>query len=246
MGTAAGGAEVGTGAGGDRTVELDRTAEAEALSELRALAERGHRFSVLSEEVGLVDLGASFPRVLLDPVDGTRNAKRGLPLVASMLALLDGPELAAARLGFVVNTVSGERWHAVRDSGAFHNGSLISPMRHVPDSRIEILGLETATRELRAVPALIRGVSRLRLLGSTAIALAHTASGGIDVYCGPTRHRLFDMVAGLLMIREVGGVASDLSGASLDELPADLDTLTTVVCSAHPDLHRLALEMLEA
>jgi myo-inositol-1(or 4)-monophosphatase len=244
LGTEAGRAEVGRGAGGDRTVEVDRIAEAEALAELRALAERGERFSVLSEEAGLVDLGASFPRILLDPVDGSRNAKRGLPVVGSMLALQDGPELGAVLAGFVINTVSGERWHAVREEGMFRNGSRVVPARHTGEGWIEVLGLETSAKGLLAAPSLVARCSRLRLLGSTAIALAHTAAGGIDVYCGPTRHRLFDMAAGMLMIDEVGGVASDLEGRSLDQLPADLDTLTAVVCSAHRDLHEAALEAL--
>ena len=67
LGTAAGGQELGRGAGGDRTVELDRRAEVEALAELNVLAGRGERFSVLSEEAGLIDMGAPFPRVLVDP-----------------------------------------------------------------------------------------------------------------------------------------------------------------------------------
>ena len=244
LGTEAGRAEIGRGAGGDRTAEVDRIAEAEALAELGELAERGEKFSVLSEEAGQVDFGASFPRILLDPVDGSRNAKRGLPVVGSMLALQEAPELEAVRAGFVVNTVSGERWHAVREGGMFRNGIRVAPARHTGEGRIEVLGLETSTRGLFATPSLIARVSRLRLLGSTAIALAHTAAGGIDLYCGPTEHRLFDMAAGLLMIGEVGGVASDLEGRSLDRLPADLDTLTTVVCSAHRDLHEIALETL--
>jgi myo-inositol-1(or 4)-monophosphatase len=244
FGTETGREELGRGAGGDRTVELDRRAEAEALAELRAQAESGERFSVLSEEVGLVEMGADFPRVLVDPVDGSRNAKRGIPVVGLMLTLVDGPALADVRLGFVLNTVSGERWHALRGAGTFRQGVRITPARHTPEGRIGILGLETSTRSLLTAVPLIERADRLRLLGSAALALAHTAAGGIDVHCTPTRHRLFDMTAGWLMLEEVGGVMTDADGNGLGGLSTELDTATTAVCSAHADLHRAALEAL--
>ena len=61
LGTEAGRAEIGVGAGGDHTVELDRAAEEAALAELRRFAADGHPCSVLSEEAGVVDLGAPWP-----------------------------------------------------------------------------------------------------------------------------------------------------------------------------------------
>lgn len=244
LGTEAGGEQLGRGAGGDRTVELDRRAEVEALAELTAVAERGERFSVLSEEAGLLDMGAPFPRVVLDPVDGSRNAKRGIPVVGMMLALIEGPTLAETRLGFVLNLVSGERWHAVRGGGFFRQSRRVTPARHSSEGRISILSLETSTRSFLAAGALIERSARLRMLGSTALALAHTASGGVDVHCTPTPHRVFDMTAGVLMIEEVGGVATDTEGKPLSELPADLETHTTALSSAHGELHQVALKAL--
>jgi myo-inositol-1(or 4)-monophosphatase len=244
LGTEAGGQELGRGAGGDRTVELDRRAEIEVLAELKALAGSGERFSVLSEEAGLIDMGAPFPRVLVDPVDGSRNAKRGIPLVGLILALMEGPTLAQARIGFVLNTVSGERWHSLRGGGSFRDGRRFEAVRHSPEGRIGVLSLETSTRSFLAAGPLIELSGRLRMLGSTAIALAHTATGGVDVHCTPTPHRVFDMTAGVLMIEEVGGLATDAEGRPLSDLPADLETYTTALCSAHRDLHRLALEAL--
>lgn len=237
---------MGRGAGGDRTIELDRRAEVEALAELRQLSARGERFSLLSEEAGAVDFGADFPRVLLDPVDGSRNAKRGLPVVGVALALLEGPTLADTRAGFILEAVSGRRWHAIRGGGAFRDGQPFSPVDFASDGRIEVLGLETSPRTLRAAQPLVEAASRLRLLGSAALALAHTAAGGIDVYCTPTPHRLLDMVAGVLLVREAGGIATDVQGRPLSDLTADLETRTTLLCSGHSRLHRLALDLLSA
>src|SRR5438094_477129 len=79
LGTSEGRSEVGTvGAGGDRTMEVDRRAEEVAITGLRELASRGQRFSILSEEAGLINLGAAYPCVVLDPIDGSPNAARGL------------------------------------------------------------------------------------------------------------------------------------------------------------------------
>jgi myo-inositol-1(or 4)-monophosphatase len=225
-------------------VELDQRAETAALDELRALGEGGLAFSVLSEEAGLVDVGAPWPRVLLDPVDGSLNAKRGLPVVGLIVAVLEGPTLADLTVGYIANLVSGERWHAVRGGGAFHDGERITPMRVCPAGRIEILGTESPTRDLPRLEPLLRRASRLRLLGSIAVSLVHTATAGIDVYASATRMRIFDCAAGALIIKEVGGLATDLEGRSLDDVAVDLATRTTVLASAHPDLHRLALELL--
>ena len=74
-GTEAGRAQLTVGAGGDRTMELDRAAEAVVFGGLEGVADDGELFSVLSEEVGRRSFGADFPLVLVDPVDGSLNAK---------------------------------------------------------------------------------------------------------------------------------------------------------------------------
>ena len=247
LGTEAGREEHGVGAGGDRTVELDRLAEDAALAELRAFADAGHPCSVLSEEAGLIDLGAARPLVLLDPVDGSLNAKQGLPLTAVMLSLVDGPTQAGVRLGWALNLVSGERWHAVRGAGAYRNGRPLAPLSAAPGrpGRIGVLGIESQPRELARLQPLIDRASKVRMLGSMALSLAHTAAGGIEVFASPIRARIFDMTAGLLMIAEVGGVSTDLEGRPLGDAVVGLDSRTTLLCSVDAKLHRLALDALQ-
>jgi len=245
LGSEAGRSEVGIGAGGDRTVELDRLAEEAALAELRSFARAGHPCSVLSEEVGAVDLGADYPRIILDPVDGSLNAKQGLPLAAVMLSIQVGPRVADLRLGWVINLFSGERWHAVRGGGAFRNDVPVTPLRpRGRPGRIGVLGVESSPRELCKVQPLIERASKVRLLGSMALSLAHTASGGIEVFAAPIRARIFDLTAGLLMVAEAGGLITDLEGRHLEDAIVGLDTRTTLLGSADPALHELALEAL--
>ncbi len=245
-GTAAAREELGRGAGGDRTVEIDRLAEATALGVLAGLAERGERFSLLSEEVGRVDHGAPYPLIVLDPIDGSVNAKTGIPVYAVMLSLVRGPTVAEVGVGYTLNLVSGEQWHAVRGGGAFRNGQRLVPQASRPGERIDVLGLESSAGSVQKSDALIRRASKLRILGCMAVSLAHTASGAIDLFCSPIQARVFDMTAGLLMIEEVGGVATDMAGRSLAELEAGLERRTTVLASADRELHRRSLEVLAA
>jgi len=247
LGTEAGRAEIGVGAGGDHTVELDRAAEEAALRELGRFAAAGHPCSVLSEEVGVVDLGARWPLVVLDPVDGSVNAKQGLPLTAVMLSLAEGPTVADVRVGWTLNLISGERWHAVRGAGAFRNGRPLAPLPpNGRPGRIDVLGVESRARDLRGLLPLFDRASKVRILGSIALLVAHGAAGGIEVFAVPFQARIFDMTAGLLMVEEVGGVVTDLEGRSLRNAAVGLENRTTLLGSATPGLHELALDALRA
>ncbi len=240
-GTEEGRAQLEMGAGGDRTVEVDHVAESEVFSELEALSARGERFSVLSEEIGRRSFGADYPLVVVDPVDGSLNAKQGIPFFNVMLALLDGPTIADVAVGSVLNMVSGERWTAVRGGGAERNGERMAVLPPMRPGHIELLGLESSPRSLKVAAPLIERASKVRILGSMALSMAHTASGALDVFCAPLPMRVFDMAASLRILAESGGVATDVDGASLDALECNLETRTTLLCSANAGLHALAL-----
>src|SRR5207302_6859933 len=137
-GTEAGRAPLGVGAGGDPTLELDRAAEAVVFAELAGLGERGEKFSVLSEEAGRRDFGAEYPLVLVDPVDGSLNAKQGLPLFGVMLAVLDGPVVEDTYGGLVLNLNTGEEWRAIRKEGASRGGRRLNPMHRADNVLSEL------------------------------------------------------------------------------------------------------------
>ena len=90
----------------------------------------------------------------------------------------------------------------------------------------------------------MRRAAKLRILGSMALSIAHAATGGFDVFCSPLRARVFDMTASVLILREVGGVATDLKGRALDELEVGFEVRTTLLAAADGGAHRLALEIL--
>lgn len=242
-GTEAGRAPLTVGAGGDTTIELDRAAEAVVLGELAGLAERGETFTVLSEEVGRRSYGADFPLVLVDPVDGSLNAKQGVPLFGLMLAVLNGPRVSDTSAGLVLNLATGDDWTAIRAQGARHSGKPLTVMERARADRIELLGLESNPRNLKLAQALVARAAKIRVLGSMAISIALTSAGGFDVFCAPSPVRVFDMAASLLLLSETGGVATTMEGEPIANLRCDLDSRSTVLCAPTPELHAEALKI---
>ena len=245
-GTAAGRAELSVGAGGDTTMELDRAAEDVVFRDLADLAERGERFSVLSEETGHRSFGADFPLVLVDPVDGSLNAKQGVPVFGLMLSVLDGPLVSDALAGYVLNLNTGEEWKAVRGQGASRAGEELTPMHRGLKGRIQLLGLESTPRNLQIAQPLVERAAKVRILGSMAISIALTSAGAFDVFCSPIPVRIFDMSASLLLLAETGGVATTIDGEPIGNLRCDLETRSTVLCAASKELHAEALAILHA
>ncbi|HKW58265.1 MAG TPA: inositol monophosphatase family protein [Candidatus Dormibacteraeota bacterium] len=234
------------GAGGDTTVEVDRAAEAVVFNELAALAEGGETFSVLSEEAGHRDFGAALPLILVDPVDGSLNAKQGVPVYGLMLAVLDGPKVADTLAGLVMNLATGQTMTAVRGHGARRDGEPLRVLERADPSRIELLGLESTPRALKVAAPLVERAAKVRILGSMAISISLVASGGLDVFSAPMPVRVFDMAASLLLLREAGGVATTIEGRPLGDLPCDLNTRATLLCAPNRQLHEEALRILGA
>ena len=240
-GTETGRVEFAMGAGGDRTMEVDRLAEELVFAELKVLSDRGERFSVLSEEAGHRNFGADHPLVVVDPIDGSLNAKQGIPFFNVMLTLLEGPRVRDASVACVFNLNNGERWTAIRGGGLHRNGTPVTVLPRERGARIELLGLESSTRSLKAAANLLEHASKVRILGSMALSMAHTASGGLDAFCAPVPMRVFDMSASLLLIAEAGGVATDVKGQPIDGLEVTLATRTTLLCAPDREAHAMAL-----
>jgi myo-inositol-1(or 4)-monophosphatase len=245
-GTAAGRAPLSVGAGGDTTMELDRAAEEVVFAELASLVAAGERFSVLSEEAGRRSFGADFPLVLVDPVDGSLNAKQGVPLFGLMLAVLDGPTVADTYAGLILNLNTGEEWSAIRRQGAWRGGKPIAVLAPSDRQRIELLGLESTPRALQVARPLVERSAKIRILGSMALSIALTAAGAFDVFCAPIPVRVFDAAASLLVLRETGGVATNIEGAAIDGLRCDLATRTTLLCAPSAAQHASAMTILRA
>ena len=84
---------------------------------------------MLSEEAGHRAFGADYPLILVDPVDGSLNAKQGVPLFGLMLAVLDGPTVDDTYAGLVLNRNTGEEWTAIRQQGAQRGGKPLTAIK---------------------------------------------------------------------------------------------------------------------
>jgi myo-inositol-1(or 4)-monophosphatase len=217
---------VGRGEGGDRTLVIDQAAEDLIFGQLSALHAAGARFTALSEERGEVDFGGGPVRVVIDPIDGSMNAKRGLSPHAVSIAVADGPTMADVFFGFVGDLSSGEEWSATRGGGATLDGVPLSvgeSERRTRDGRLELIAIESAhpDRLERGAPSLAIVAHRVRMFGSIAFALCQLAAGRIDGMLTLGRCRSVDVAAAQLIVRESGGRVAftafdDPLGAPLD------------------------------
>jgi myo-inositol-1(or 4)-monophosphatase len=201
------------GSGGDRTLEIDQSAEDLVLAELDGLSAEGYRFVALSEERGAIDYGDPEIQVIIDPIDGSLNAKRGISHHALSLAVADGPTMADVAFAFVHDFGPSEEWWARRDEGAWLDGARLDSRleeRRDRDGRLEVLGIESADPRWVAasIDSLVATAYRLRALGTIAVSLCQVAAARFDGMVSLKRSRGVDAAAGQLIVREAGGVVS--------------------------------------
>ena len=160
---------------------------------------------VLSEESGL-RRGEAEIVVIIDPIDGSTNASRGIPWFATSLCAVDadGPLVS-----MVVNQALGVRYHAVRGEGAWRDGSRIvgRATASLADAFMGISGL----------PGVAVGWRQFRALGASALDLCAVADGTLDGFldCSPDAHGVWDYAGAMLVCAEAGAVVSDALGRSL-------------------------------
>jgi myo-inositol-1(or 4)-monophosphatase len=222
----------GVGEGGDRTLAIDRRCEDAVFAELEALAEQGASFVAVSEERGEVGFGDGGPvRVVIDPIDGSLNARRTLPSHSLSIAVASGDSMAAVEFGYVFDFGAGEEFAARRGGGASMGGE---PIAVAADSeKLELLGLEAAEPEW-ALPALERlagRVYRLRVVGSIAISAAYVAAGRFDAMASLRPCRSVDAAAAQLIVREAGGRVA-FGDLAMDGAPLGLDARYPIAAAA--------------
>lgn len=217
---------VGRGADGGPSTRIDRIAEAAVL---RVLEYEGATIDVLSEEAGLVDRGGD--RVLvLDPIDGTHNALRGIPAFSVSLAI--GRErLSDVEEGLVRDLVSGATYYAAKGQGAHLNGRPIHARPFDPDDSLFSVYLGTHAAPVAAEVA--SRARRVRNLGAASLDLGLVAKGAADLYymhsaVQETKLRAVDIAAGVLLVREAGGRVTGLGGEDLD-MPLRPDARTDLL-----------------
>jgi myo-inositol-1(or 4)-monophosphatase len=222
---------IGAGVGGDDTTAIDAAVERAVVARLDST---GGDFTLVSEELGVRSGGDTW--IVLDPIDGSINAKRGLPFFSLSIAVAEGETMGDVTFGYVFDFATGDEWTAERGRGAKLNGRPLAG--EPPKDRIEILALEATRTDLvaRHVPPLVGLVHRLRVFGSLALSLCYLADGRVDAVCSLKAARSVDIAAAQLLVREQG-YAIDLSDdPPLATAPLDLEGRSRVVAAGTAEL----------
>jgi len=245
-GTAAGRVELGKGAGGDNTLQIDRACEAAMQGVLAAEAPAPYR--LVTEEAGILGDRDAPWWVVLDPVDGSLNAKHGLQPFGASIGVaqtrLGGEStLADVTVGYIEDYVRPQAFAAMKGSGLLlagrpcPEGLLARPAREPVDperfesDRVEVMLLEAGRPDRHRFQ--YQGLSnvaaggqsadmRVRQIGSIALSLCYLATGVADVLVAAVKARSVDLAAGFLILAEAGGGVAALDGSDVWTQPLDL------------------------
>lgn len=174
--------------------------------------------AIIGEEGGTEAAAAAGPLWIIDPIDGTMNFLRGVPYWSVAVALMVDRKLM---MGITYDPIHDELFTARRGGGAFRNGQPIKvsatddPKRAVIGATFSFKMAIDAYGEL--LTTILRAGSDHRRLGSTALMMAHVADGRLDA-CATLKCNSWDVIGGLMLVEEAGGMTSDFqNGAALDE-----------------------------
>ena len=219
---------VGLGADGTATKFIDKLAEDTALS---IINKSKIKVNVLSEEAGFIDNNGEYTFVL-DPLDGTRNAYRGIPFYSVSIGV--GKKcISDVEYGVVKNIPTGDAYTAQKGFGAFLNGKRFC-VPEFPDK--ELLSSLALGKNFDKVTLKFARVDKVRSLGSSSLEMCMVAIGGLDYFIvGKEYLRVIDIAASTLILREAGGFVTNISGEELD-MPFNLEERTSVVAACNMDL----------
>lgn len=222
------GNNIGLGADGTVTKYIDKIAEDAAINILK---KSKIEVNLLSEEIGFLDKGAEYTFVL-DPVDGTRNAYRGIPFYSVSIGV-GKSKLSDIEYGIVKNIPTGDIFVAEKDFGAFLNKRQIA-VPEIPDKEplsSLTLGKNSDLRTLKLAKK-----DKVRSLGSASLEMCMVATGALDYYIvGQEYIRIIDIAASTLILREAGGFVTNIRGENL-EMAFNLDNRSSVVAAGNKEL----------
>ncbi len=220
--------EVGMGKDGTPTKKVDRVAEEIALGILE-----DYDFRIVTEESGV--LGDGEVIVALDPIDGTFNASRNIPIYSVSLCFSSSEKLEGALFGYVANLATGTEYYSY---GGWGKGGSYKDGKPISVSTTDSLNCNA----IFYYPDRDYGFKRVRIFGSAALELCFVADGSIDCFIDIRSHenkgflRIYDVAAGLLIARNAGAVTTDLEGNGVEEKKFTMDERLTLVV-ANKELH---------
>jgi len=191
---------IGRGEFGDNTVYIDKLSEDIVVE---SIFKSGFECSILTEEKGWIEIGAKYPIVIVDPLDGSLNAKRGIPYFALSIGVAFGDSIDTIKCGYVLNLSNSDEFWAIEEKGAFLNGNRLKNSAN-DVSVVAVEGLKKKT-ERELVNRIFSSFYRVRQSGSTALDICYTASSSFDAFLHIDPARVVDYAAGKIILEESGG-----------------------------------------
>lgn len=233
---------VGKGASGDATFPIDKRAEDIIISSLENMMVP---MSIVSEEYGTKEVRGGGRTVLIDPIDGSKNAITGIPLYCTSIAVAEGSSIGSITMAYVVNLLTGDEFWAEKGKGAFFNGERIQAQSG-DDDTFYLVSYEAPSpqADLPRITGLLSQARRTRCFGSTALDLCYVAYGSVSVFVTPSPSRSFDYGGGWLLVKEAGGIFTDTKGNPVDSVEIGLRKSVPLLVSGNSRLHEKALRLL--
>ena len=231
---------IGIGASGDKTYPIDKVAEDIVLS---GLYESGEALTIISEEMGVKDIKGGGKKVLIDPIDGSRNAISGIPFYCTSIAVADGNTVGDIELAYVVNLINRDEFWAEKGKGAFLNGERMNTQK---DDEFYLIAYEAQSprKDIPSIIPLLAESMKTRCLGATALDLSYLAYGAISIFSTPSPSRSFDFAGGWLLVKEAGGIFTDFKGNPIETIEVSIKKSTSLLVSGNEKLHERALRLL--
>lgn len=212
------------GAGGDISMQIDLIAENIVID---TLENEKVNLLLISEELGERYIGnkekaiKSQDVLIIDPVDGSNNAVRGIPYCSISIAYAIGRTINDIKKAVILNLNTKDIYWAIKGEGAYLNNSEI----HVSDLNITdkcFFELNLPKKDvftyIERLKPIIERFYRMRILGSSALTLCQVARGSMDAFINlRNSNRLVDVAAGLLILKEAGGRVFSLDGKEIEE-----------------------------
>lgn len=232
-GTARGNRQMGRGAGGDISRNIDLVAEKTVIEVLR---KRGIDATIIGEECGRIEGKDGY--VIMDAIDGTTNASRKIPFYCCSLAFATDFRLSAVTDAAVIDLANGDLYYASKGRGAFCNGKRIRVKDPGDDIVVGMNVSKIGPDVVKRLSPVMARASHVRLFGAVALELCYLARGMIDASIDlRSKIRPTDIAAAYLIVKEAGGMILD---EAEEELDADLgaDTRISFVASANDRVRR--------
>lgn len=236
--------DFGRGAGGDISRKIDIVAEKTVLDYLKEI---NFPCVVLGEECGRVEISDNSEGfVIMDAVDGSTNAVRGIPFSCCSLAFATSDRLSSVTDAVIIDLYSGDLYSASKGKGAFMNGKKITVHKEKPLYFVVGLDLSGISPDsLQKLSPIISASNHIRHFGAVALELAIFARGLVDLFVDLRgKLRITDVAAGYLIASEAGGIIIDKNLAPLDS-DLSYDKKISFIAAANQEILNETIDKLD-